>query len=535
MVFELGGSSYAGGFATTSRWRDPMLRKIIIAILAIVSIASVDANTRAQALTPNAHSSVVRVLSIRRSHNLATPWERNAPVGVAGAGALISPTQVLTNYRFVAASTKIAIQLGDDASQLTGQVTGSAPGLDLAIVTLDKPINSIKPIEIAEDLPTAALPVEIHGYSGNSKQAVVSRGTIARLEYVAYKYRAAGLRLQIQASTTANNTSGPVIADGKLVALGLNDLTTQSKVALAIPAVEIKTLLADLEDGEYHGKPRMWNHFQTLESPAMRMWLKMPEDATGIKYGSSQIPSANSPLKPNDVLTHVGRYPINNMGIAKISDTLQLSYDYVVEKEAVAPKGQGTVDVKVLRDGKPLDLKVPVTSDPHFLIAYGLDNPPTYFVHGPLVFGVAVTEYLDSLDAFMRQGGKTTVAILQLTRLMESRENPYIVRRRERVSEPGQQLVVITQLLKHETTKGMAIALPSVVRSINGNQVQNIRHAAELIGSIEDDQLVIELDDVVNTTLVFDHDVLKDAQADILKSNGINAPVSENLADLFSK
>ena len=151
--------------------------------------------------------------------------------------------------------------------------------------------------------------------------------------------------------------------------------------------------LEDIADGHYTGKPAMFDDLQTLETPALRPFLKIGKSVEGIIVNRTDITSASSPLKKWDIITRIGDTTIDNQGMIKLGTNLRVGFRYLIPKVIK----NGKVPLTVVREGKEMKVEVPVKARRPALIA-GLEGAyPSYFVFGPLVFSTATTEFLGGL------------------------------------------------------------------------------------------------------------------------------------------
>ncbi|MEO1529779.1 MAG: trypsin-like peptidase domain-containing protein [Planctomycetota bacterium] len=474
---------------------------------------------------------VVKIYSIRRSYSLSSPWKRLTATTVTGSGVVLSPTRVLTNHHVVAATTDVSISLDGQSDRVSGRVFASSPGLDLALIELEEPLSDeIVPLEVAKESPAAGDKIQVFGYPKGGDSLSITEGVVSRMEHVRYRYNTFGLRTQIDAPLNNGNSGGPMIANGKIVGIAFSGLSSSNDIGYAISCEEIKTALEDLEDGVYDGKPQLWINTHTLASAELRRWLKLPEGESGIQFAAMPIPVEDYPLQAKDVITQIGEFDVNNLGRVDLDEKTQVSFIYAAEQSA----SNGVVPVKVFRDGKPMQLEVPAFRDDHYLLGYLRDQAPTYFVYGPLVFGIGYQDYWAAMDSVLTQGGNNARGVLAMMSSMSVRENPYLMRRHDRVME-DEQLVIINKLIRNRMTRDVVLAPPAVVKSINGKQIRSTRQAAEILANLEGDQLVIELDDNRGSTVVLDRKQLEREHENIMEENGIVRSASPDLRDVWTK
>ena len=68
---------------------------------------------------------------------------------------------------------------------------------------------------------------------------------------------------------------------------------------------------------------------------------------------------ASYPLKEFDVVTAIGDKAIDNEGMVQVGDNLRLSFLYLVPKQA----RDGSVPIRVVRAGRPMEVRLPVGRD----------------------------------------------------------------------------------------------------------------------------------------------------------------------------
>jgi hypothetical protein len=345
------------------------------------------------------------------------------------------------------------------------------------------------------------------------------------LEHTGYKFDSSGLRLQIDAALNSGNSGGPVICEGKVVGISFGGLAAANSVGYAIPAEEIQLFLKDVEDGQYDGKPKTWWLTQRLRSRPLRDWLQMPAGETGIRFAATTIPEEPYPLQLNDVITHIGDFDVSNSGQVETEAGRIMSCSYAVDRSIKDDK----ISVRILRAGESMEMTVPVFREGRFLLKSYVDQQHDYFVHGPLVFSVASKEFFASLDSMRNAGGKSATAANALFTIMQASGNPYLLRRYDRVNDDDEQMVILSKILSHKMTRDISVILPAVVEKINGVEIKNIRQAADLVRSLDDKQIVLELADSRKSMVIFDREELESVHDELMEENGIVRAASREL------
>ena len=135
------------------------------------------------------------------------------------------------------------------------------------------------------------------------------------------------------------------------------------------------------------------DEYQTAENEALRKFLKIPADVTGIVITKPYSDDEDYPLKQWDVITHVGTHAIDNQGYVDVRDGLRMRFLYYVARLAK----DGKIDLTILRDGEKKEVSVPVAPRRETVLPTLQDEYPEYFIYGPLVFEVASQEYVRAL------------------------------------------------------------------------------------------------------------------------------------------
>src|SRR5262249_35052655 len=148
------------------------------------------------------------------------------------------------------------------------------------------------------------------------------------------------------------------------------------------------------------------------------------------------------------------------------------------------------VPVSVLRKGKPLQLSLPVTRRDTRLVREFRGEQPSWFIHGPLAFS-NVKE--DAIPAY-----------LQMNPNLYANRSPLLSRRLDRVSFPGEELVVVTHpMFDHKIAKGYRPPVGQVLEKVNGRKVKNLRHLVELLRDCTADFLEFRFAEEGAEVLVF--------------------------------
>jgi S1-C subfamily serine protease len=465
---------------------------------------------------------VVKIHATQHAPDLLKPWTKNSPQQVKGSGVVIEGRRILTNAHVVKYASQIYVQPNQSATYIPARVEALTPGMDLAILKLDDEtfFDHRGALSFAQELPRVKDNVNVYGYPTGGTELSVTQGIVSRIEYTDYYYQAAGLRIQVDAALNFGNSGGPAVSDGKLVGLVFSLIQNAQNIGYLIPVEEIQLFLKDITDGKYDGKPQTFDLIQTVENDALRQRLGLPKGINGVMIAQPYRNDADYPLKEWDVVTRIGNTPIDSDGKVAIRYDLRLSASYLVQKFAK----NGLLPVTVFRNGKLLDVNLPVRSQRELVIPYLLDAQPRFFIFGPFVFSPTTQDYLERL------GNQRTVAFGQ-------QPSPLVTRRYDKPAFENEELIVVASpLFPHRITRGYDDPNRAVLGEVNGVKVKNLRHLVEILRDNRDEQISFKFAAsgvLIHETMVFNRKDLLDATGKILEENGIRYPFSPDLRTVW--
>jgi S1-C subfamily serine protease len=466
-------------------------------------------------------NSVVKVFATSRLPDPFKPWAKQGPRDGTGSGVVIEGNRILTNAHVVSYANQVEIQGNGSGDKLTATVVAISPGIDLAVLKLDDEsfFKTHPPMARANTLPEIKDAVLAYGFPTGGSSLSITKGIVSRIEYASYSAATSGLRVQIDAAINPGNSGGPAVAGDKMIGLAFSRLVEAQNIGYIIPNEEVELFLKDIADGQYDGKYFMLDEVQKLENPALRKFLKLDSSVKGLIVHKPHKDDASYPLKKWDIITHVGEAAVDDQGMVKVGTDLRLNMRYWVQKTA----SNGEVALTVRRDGKSLNIKLPVvTTSPQLIPDLNGAYPP-YFVYGPLVFSKATTAF----TAFLANN-PSAVASYSIIR------SPLVTRRSDPPTADLEELVVVSSpYFPHRLSTGYASATGSVILAINGTKVRSLSHLVTLLRDNKEDFVTIESDNKGGETLVFPHKDMLAAMEDILTDNGVRSQGSPELMDVW--
>jgi S1-C subfamily serine protease len=493
--------------------------RIPLVVAALTAACASCLSSDSTAAEGGVESSVVKLSVTKREPDFFRPWTKASPSKVSGSGVVIAGQRILTNAHVVMYASEVFVQLRQGGDQHTAKVTAMAPGMDLAVVEMVDPtaLDGVTPLSLADELPQPKSEVSVYGYPTGGDDLSITDGIVSRIEFTSYNFGTAGVRVQVDAALNPGNSGGPAIQDGKIIGLVFSGMREAENIGYLIPTEEIQTFLSDASDGHYDGKPMLFESYQTAENDAVRSYLNMTADVTGIIV-AEPLGGDDNPLKRWDVVTHVGPHAVDNQGYVSVRDGLRLKFQYYVQKLA----SDGGIELTILRNGESQVIRVPVAPERDLLVPPLKDQYPEYFIYGPLVFSSATQEYVRALGS---QGMGLLLAL----------NSPILTRLNDEPAEDGEQLVMIaTRLFPHPITKGYDNRPLGVIDNLNGVEVKNLKHLAELLRDCTDEYVRLEMADR-SESLVFKRDELKSSSETILTDEGIRYQASESHRDVIEE
>jgi S1-C subfamily serine protease len=442
------------------------------------------------------------------------PWTKQSPVDQTGSGVVIEGKRILTNAHVVNYASQVQIQANQAGDKISATVEAIAPGIDLAVLKLDDEsfFDTHPPLARAKALPGIKDVVLAYGFPVGGNSLSITKGIVSRVEFAPYNFPVSGLRIQVDAAINPGNSGGPAVVGDKMIGLTFSHLTEAENIGYIIPSEEIDLFLQDIADGHYDGKPAMFDALQTLEDPALRLFLKLAPAAHGMVVHKPYKDDPAYPLKEWDVITKIGDAPVDDQGMVKLGDDLRVRFMYLIQHIAT----NGTVPLTLVRAGKELKISLPVAADYPRLIP-GLNGAyPSYFIYGPLVFSAASDEYLGGL---MRTKYATSIMAS-----LGVRGSPLVTRMSDQSSFPGEGLVVISSpFFPHKLSQGYSNPQSEVVKTVNGIPVKNLGHLVEILRDAKSDFITVECYNRYGETMVFPRAEMLAATDEILTDNGVRS------------
>ncbi|CAF1152056.1 unnamed protein product [Rotaria sordida] len=464
-------------------------------------------------------NSVVKVFCTSTPCNFYLPWQMKRQVTTTSSGFIIKNRWILSNAHAVSNQSSTRIRKHGDAKKYPARILHIAHECDLVIMTVDddKFWNKLEPLTFSNDIPRLQESITIVGYPVGGDNLSVTKGVVSRVVMSTYSHSLEFLlTIQIDAATNPGNSGGPAIQGKYVVGMSFQGQSQAQSIGYIVPVSVIKHVLDDIElHNRYTAFPIMGFQYQPMENTSYREYLKLNDDQHGILVTSvEQACVLNKVLKEDDVITAIDNVPIADDGTIYFRRGERLNFRYLEKLKFV----DDTVTFKIIRQGKELILTSPLDNNPSLVPLHSHDKNPEYLIYAGIVFTVLSRFYLYEWGRReWRQKAPTNLINIALYGELQ---------------ELNQQIVIINQILVDDVNHGIYSDFGnSVLETVNGIKIKNIKHLAELIDKISnnEDNGYIRFEIENKKFIVISCKQAKQSEARILKQNSIAQPRSENL------
>jgi hypothetical protein len=218
--------------------------------------------------------------------------------------------------------------------------------------------------------------------------------------------------------------------------------------------------------------------------------------------------------------------------MVKVGADLRLGFSYMVQKllqntapPQTAQTAQTSIPLTVVRDGKTMQISLPVVNKVPQLIPDLNGGYPSYFVYGPVVFSKATTAFL----SFLASNPSSMAYYI-------NRRSPLMTSRGASPTPEREELVVISSpYFPHRLAVGYGNPSGDVVQSVNGVAVRSLKHLVRLLRDNTEEFVRIDTDNKDGETLVFPHKDMLNALESILTDNSVRSQGTPELMDIWTK
>lgn len=373
------------------------LKKWIFVMAVLVSLFSGELNASRSDEQQEFEKSVILIRSVHQGFDYVTPWKQKAMSQTIGSGFIIAGNKILTNAHNVSNYKYIELKKQNVAKRYPARVAFVGHDCDLAtLAPLDTSFfDDTAALELA-GIPKVNSTVSTYGFPVGGNRISVTEGVVSRIETDTYVHSGADGHLVIQTDASINpgNSGGPVIQNGKVVGVAFQGLRMAENIGYMIPTTVIRHFLVDIEDGKYDAFGSLGVlMYPGLHSASYKDYLKVPPHEDGIIVVDTMMHSSvETLLQPDDVITRIDDYNIDNDGLVQIYG-LRLHMSEVIETKHIGE----TAELTFYRGGKKMKRVATVALNrPILEQARQYDDPPRYVCFAGLTFVPLTRNYLET-------------------------------------------------------------------------------------------------------------------------------------------
>jgi S1-C subfamily serine protease len=292
--------------------------------------------------------------------------ESRTPYGVmprqaegAGSGVVFAPDgYILTNSHVVDGARRISVTLAD-GQDLPGQVIGSDPDTDTAVVRVTPPTD--KPLPTArlgnsDQVRVGQLVVAIGSPVG--LQSTVTAGIVSAIHRTLPGYGGVPMEdiIQTDAAVNPGNSGGPLVdARGDIIGINVAVVQQAQGLSFAIPINTVTWVASRLmRDGEVR-RSVIGVAVQAITLPVSLRRIFHLDTETGVQVVEvmSGGPAARAGIQPRDFIYQLDDHPIRS--VVDLRRYLERLNDGTIVHAALIRPGEGTprtVNVRVAEQSR---------------------------------------------------------------------------------------------------------------------------------------------------------------------------------------
>jgi S1-C subfamily serine protease len=454
------------------------MKSVWLALVGLLLVAPAWGQVNAVKEDDELAQSVVKIYTVFRRPNYFQPWDTGYQESLTGSGAVIEGHRILTNAHVVSNQVFLQVRKVGDPKKYTAHVEFVGHDCELAVLKVDDPafFEGTTPVAFG-DLPYQRDKVAAYGFPVGGDDLSITEGVVSRIEVTTYTHsRRALLTIQTDAAINPGNSGGPVFKDGKLIGVSFQSYSGSraENIGYVIPMPVIRTFFTDVADGHYDGVPSLGVYTEKMENESLRVAYHMKPDQTGVLVSRVVYDgSAAGVLQEDDVLMNVDGVAVANDRTVPLRAHARVDYVDIIGRHQIGD----VVAVEVLRQGKPLCLRVPLKRLSSLVPGPRYDESPEYRIFAGLVFVPLTTNYMNAWDANR---------IPARFRYLQEFGVP---------SPEQHQVVLVSQILAHENNVGYHDVRSAVVSRVNGRRISGMSDLAAALAAPQKGYQIIELDD----------------------------------------
>jgi S1-C subfamily serine protease len=449
----------------------------------------------------------VKITTTAKKYNYDAPWQPPSQITGTGTGCIIEGNKILTNAHVIANYHFIEVKRSDSARSYPAKVLHVAHDCDLALLSVNDPnfFKNSDPLPISEEIPKVGDSITVQGYPIGGTELCMTSGVVSRTELAECAHSRIHIMLtQIDAPINPGNSGGPVIKDNKLVGIAAQGISGSQNIGYIIPLPTIKRFFKDIKGEKYKGIPSINIFPQTMENEDLRRYFKADSYENGILLSRiSPCSSVKGLLKPGDVILSIDGIDIAADGTFNWRERERVQANHLIQRKLIGE----TLLFRILRDGTPMDVEVKAefnVNQSRLVPLCEYDVAPSYYIYGGIVFQPLSQNFLEVFGEYWNY-----VAPKNMLNYFQNGE----------LTPERKEIVVLNRVLPDICNQGYQTASYSVITSVNGIPVRDMKHLISLLTENQAEFLVIDLEN--DGKLVLDRKKIWESHKQILENYGI--------------
>ncbi len=467
----------------------PLRFQIIALLVAFLSSAGLAQTTKPTTAAPAVKPkelSLVRVNVTGQPYDYTRPWQKKAPFSKRALGAVLSKGRVLVTADLIANQNYVELERAETGEKTAAEVVVVDYEANLALVRPidEKFLNGLAPLPLALDTVVgdhlAALQLEPTG------ALVVTEGLVTTIQMTRYPADVGQFltyRISMSMQYRDNSYTIPLVKNNKLAGLLLR-YDPRSQVLDAIPAPIIAHFLKAAETENYRGFPSAGFSFFPTRDPQLRKFAGQTGKPAGVYVTNLEpnMPAAKAGMQVGDIVTAVGNNEIDQNGNYVDPMYGKIEFTNLITARAFAGD---TLAFQIQRAGKSMTLNVVLdhrAASDYVVPPYNVDQPPSYYVLGGLIFQELSRQYLREWgNNWMKEAPQKYVYLDHF--------------QSELFPEGNRRIVILSQVLPANSTIGYDELAYLTVQKVNGKEIKSLRDLAEAVKQPIDGFIKVETEE----------------------------------------
>ncbi|HRU14263.1 MAG TPA: hypothetical protein P5017_00905 [Anaerohalosphaeraceae bacterium] len=443
------------------------------------------------------------------------PWKRSPSQTNFCCGTAVGPDEIVTIAEPFAYASFVQVKTHRSAEYIPARIKAIDYDLNLCLLQIDRQqlVAPLLAVPFSKDFGKG---LELNGRWLSSDALVkTSRGFLDRAVVRRCPTSYQKILTFVLTSTSRQTSRGELYTDSKGSALGIAFDGSETEAVL-LPGETINLFLTEArQDTEYKGYGTPGYETYELVDPAVRKFLKMPEDRkdgcfVSVVYTKG---TGSEVLKPQDVILEIDGNPIDAFGRCKHPVYEDISYEYLIQRHRVGEP----ITFTVFREGKELTLQSTASrfDSADMLVPYQeYGKQPKYFITGGYIFQKLTLDYLRLWGENWQ--GKVPPHLLNYYRNLSM--NP---------PEGRKEVVILSFVLPAEINLGYQNMGRIVVKTFNGVEIKQMSDILTALNAAPESPFHVVEFEMNYPTVVIPKDNLEQINQMIFQLYGI--PNSSNI------